>query len=66
MMFHLYYLDRITQARLLARFVPTLDSSEDAADADNASWYSITVNNTNQFKLVAKYLSVGLYFHQVA
>ena len=35
MMFHPEDMVGITRARLLASFVPTLDSSEDAADAGN-------------------------------
>ncbi|KAH9563585.1 hypothetical protein CY35_05G133100 [Sphagnum magellanicum] len=45
-------MDGITRARLLESFVPTLDSSEDAGDAGNVSWYAITVTNTKQFQLV--------------
>ena len=52
----------ITQARLLASFVPTLYSSEDAADAGTVSWYAIIVVNTKQFQLVAQYLASGLSF----
>ena len=66
MMFHPYYLDRITQARLLARFVPTLDSSEDAANASDFSRHAIIVRNTKQFQLVEKYLDYGLSFNQVS
>ena len=36
----------ITRAHLLTSFVPTLDSSEDAADAGNFSRYAIIVGNT--------------------
>ena len=46
MMFHPEDMDGITQARLLASFVLTLDSSEDAADAGNVSWYAIIVSYT--------------------
>jgi hypothetical protein len=42
-------MDEITRARLLESFVPTLDSSEDAADAGDVSRYAITVTNTKQF-----------------
>ena len=44
--FHPEDMYRINQARLLASFVPTLDSSEDAAYAGNVSCYSIIVGNT--------------------
>jgi hypothetical protein len=44
---------RDTRARLLESFVPTLDSSEDAADAGDVSRYAITVTNTKLFQLVA-------------
>ena len=56
----------ITQARLLTRFVLTLDSSEDAAGEGNFSRYAIIVGNTNQFQLVAQYLAAGMYFRQMA
>jgi hypothetical protein len=46
--------------------VPTLDSSEDAADAGDVSWYAITITNTKQFQLVAQYLAAGLSFRQVS
>ena len=59
-------MDGITQARLLASFVPTLYSSEDAADAGTVSWYAIIVVNTKQFQLVAQYLAAGMTFRQVA
>jgi hypothetical protein len=49
MMFHPEDMDGITWARPLESFVPTLDSSEDAADASDVSWYAITVTNTEQF-----------------
>ena len=66
MMFHPEEMDGITRARLLTSFVPTLDSSEDAADAGNVSRYAIIVRNTNQFQLLAQYLAAGLSFRQVA
>ena len=66
MMFHPEDMDGITRARLLARFVPTLDLSEDAADAGDVSRYAIIVSNTKQFQLVAQYLAAGLSFRQVA
>ncbi len=62
MMFHPEDMDEITRARLLESFVPTLDSSEDAGDAGNVSWYAITVTNTKQFQLVVQYLAAGLSF----
>jgi hypothetical protein len=58
-------MDGITQARLFESFVPTLDSSEDAADVGDVSRYAITVTNTKQFQLVVQYLAVGLLFRQV-
>ena len=66
MMFHPEDMDGVTRARLLASFFPTLDSSEDAADAGDVSWYAIIVSNTKQFQLVAQYLAAGMSFHQVA
>ena len=66
MMFHPEDMVGITRARLLAIFVPTLDSSEDAADAVNVSRYAIIVGNTKQFQLVAQYLAAGLLLRQVA
>jgi hypothetical protein len=66
MMFHPEDMDGITRARLLESFVPILDSSEDAADADDVSRYAITVTNTKQFQLVAQYLASGLLFRQVS
>ena len=66
MVFHPEEMDGVTQARLLERFVPTLYSSEDAADSGNVSWYAIIVSNTKQFQLVAQYLDSELLFHQVA
>ena len=66
MMFHPDDMVGITLARLLASFVPTLDSSEDVADAGNFSRYAIIVCNTKQFQLVAQYLAAGLSFCQVA
>jgi hypothetical protein len=66
MMFHPEDMDGITRARLLECFVPTLDSSEDAADAGDVSRYAITVTNTKQFQLVAQYLAAGLSFRQVS
>lgn len=69
MMFHPEDKDGITRARLLESFVPTLDLSEDAADApdaDNVSRYAITVTNTKQFQLVSRYLAAGLSFRQVS
>ena len=65
-MFHPEDMDGITQARLLASFVPTLYSSEDAADAGNVSRYVIIVRNTKHFQFVAQYLADGLSFSQVA
>ncbi|CAM6041972.1 unnamed protein product, partial [Sphagnum compactum] len=65
MMFHPEDMDRITRARLLESFVPTLDSSEDAADAGDVSRYAISVTNTKQFQLVVQYLAAGLSFRQV-
>jgi hypothetical protein len=46
MMFHPEDMDGITRARLLESFAPTLDSSEDAANAGVVSRYAITVTNT--------------------
>jgi hypothetical protein len=66
MIFHPEDMDGITRARLLEGFVPTLDSSEDAADADDVSRYAITVTNIKQFQLVAQYLAAGLSFRQVS
>jgi hypothetical protein len=66
MMFHPDDMDGITRARLLESFVPTLYSSEDAADAGDVSGYAITVTNTKQFQLVAQYLAAGLSFRQVS
>ena len=66
MMFHPEDMVRINRSRLLASFVPTLDSSEDAEDTGNVSWYDITVGNTKHFQLVAQYLAAGMSFHQVA
>jgi hypothetical protein len=66
MMFHPEDKDGITRARLLESFVPTLDSSEDTADAGDVSRYAVTVANTKQFQLVAQYLAAGLSFHQVS
>jgi hypothetical protein len=65
MMFHPEDMDGITRARLLESFVPTLDSSEDVADASDVNWYAITVTNTKQFQLVVQYLVAGLSFRQV-
>ena len=65
MMFHPEDMDGITWSRLLANFVPTLDSSEDVADLGNVSRYAIIVSNTKQFQLVAQYLAAGLSFCQV-
>ena len=62
MMFHPEDMVGITRARLLASFVPTLDSSEDAAYAGNVSRYAIIIGNTKQFQLVAQYLASGLSF----
>ena len=47
-MFHPEDMVGITRARLLASFVPTLDSSEDAADAGNFSRYAIIFGNTKK------------------
>jgi hypothetical protein len=66
MMFHPEDMDGITRARLLESFVPTLDSSEDAADAGDVSRYAITVTNTKQLQSVAQYLAAGLSFRQVS
>jgi hypothetical protein len=66
MMFHPDDMDGITRARLLKSFVPTLDSSEGAADACDVSHYAITVTNTKQFQFVAQYLAAGLSFRQVS
>jgi hypothetical protein len=66
MMFHPEGMDGITRARLLESFVPTLDSSEDAADAGDLSLYAIPVTNTTQFQLVAQYLAAGKSFRQVS
>jgi hypothetical protein len=66
MMFHPEDMDGITRSRLLESFVPTLDSSEDAADASDVSRYAIHVTNTKQFQLVAQYLAAGLSFPQVS
>jgi hypothetical protein len=49
MMFHPGDMDGITRALLLERFVPTLDSSEDAADAGDVSRYAIAATNTSSF-----------------
>ena len=54
MIFHPVDMVGITRARLIASFVPTLDSSEDAVESGNISQYAIIVNNTNQFQLVAQ------------
>jgi hypothetical protein len=66
MMFHPENMDGIIRACLLESFVPTLDSSEDAEDAGDVSWYAITVTNTKQFQLVAQYLAAGQSFRQVS
>ena len=66
MMFHPEDMVGITRARLLTRFVPTLDSSEDAVYAGNLSRCTIIVGNTKQFQLVAQYLAAGMSFCQVA
>jgi hypothetical protein len=66
MMFHPDDMHGIARARLLESFVPTLDSSEVAADAGDVSRYAITVTNTKQFQLVAQYLAAGLSFRQVS
>jgi hypothetical protein len=66
MMFHPEDMNGI-RARLHESFVPTLDSSEGAADAGDVSRYAITVTNTKkQFQLVAQYLAAGLSFRQVS
>ena len=65
MMFHLEDMVGITRAHPIVSFVPTLDYSEDAADAGNVSRYAIIVGNTKQFQLVAQYLASGLSFRQV-
>jgi hypothetical protein len=62
MMFHPEDMDGITRARLLESIVPTLDSSEDAADLGDVSRYANTVTNTMHFQLVAQYLAAGLSF----
>jgi hypothetical protein len=66
MMFHPEDMDGIARARLLESFVPTLDSSEDAADAGDFSRYAITVTNTKKFQLVAQYLAAerSVRFHE--
>jgi hypothetical protein len=66
MMFHPEDIDGIPRARLLESFAPTLDSSEDGADAGDVSLYAITVTNTKYFQLVAQYLAAGLSFRQVS
>ena len=66
MMFHPEDMDGVTRARLIAIFVPTLDSSEDAAESGDVSWYAIIISNTKQFQLFAQYFAAGLSFHQVA
>jgi hypothetical protein len=66
MMFHPEDMDGTTRARLLESFVPTLDSSEDAADAGDSSRYASTVTNIKQFQLVAQFLAAGLSFRQVS
>ena len=66
MVFHPEGLDRITQARLLARFLTTIYYSEDASYAWDIIWYAIIVRNTKQFRLVAQYLAAGMSFHQLA
>jgi hypothetical protein len=66
MMFHPEDMDGITRARLLESFVPTLDSSKDAADAGDIIRFAITVTSTKQFQLVAQYLAAGLSFRQVS
>ena len=66
MMFRPEDMVEITRARLLASFFPTLDSSEDAADAGSVSRYAIIFSNTKQFQLVAQYFAAGLLFCQVA
>ena len=43
MMFHPDYLDWITQAQLLASFVPTIDSSKDIGDVGHVSRYAIII-----------------------
>ena len=64
-MFHPEDLDRITRARLLPRFVLTLDYPEDASDAGDASRYAIIISNNKQFQLLVKYLADVISFHQV-
>jgi hypothetical protein len=49
MLFHPEDMDGITRARLLESFVPTLDSSEDAAGASDVSRYAITVTTSSCF-----------------
>jgi hypothetical protein len=51
MMFHPEDMDGTTRALLLESSVPSLDSSEGAADAGDVSRYAITVTNTNQFSV---------------
>jgi hypothetical protein len=46
--------------------VPTLDSSEDVADASDVSRYAIIVTNTKQFQLVPQFLAAGPSFRQVS
>jgi hypothetical protein len=66
MMFHPEDMGGITRARLLESFVPTLDSSEDAADAGYVSRYAIVVTSTKQFQLLAQYFAAGLSFRKVS
>ena len=46
MMFHPEDKNGISRSHLLSSFAPTLDLSENAADAGNISWYAIIINNT--------------------
>ena len=62
MMFYPEDMVGINRARLLSIFLPTLDSSDDAADAGNVSRYAIIIGNTKHFQLVAQYLAAGLLF----
>jgi hypothetical protein len=49
MMFHPDDTDGTTRARLLESFVPTLDSSEDAADAGDVSRYAVPSPTPSRF-----------------
>ena len=64
-MFHPEDLGGITRLRLITRFFPALDYLEDAADSGNTGKYSITINSTKQFNLVAQYLFAGLSLYKM-